>query len=147
VISHASSKAPSHYQYLRFRTARLARYDDLSPRSMIPLWQDPSFLSFHAIVNQSTRHPTRRHSLRCHRIRRHHTSRLTRHHTPRVLRAIVLTADILIDIVLVTSYCTTFHCRCRSQSYANHLTKLAIILFASSSPSYSSFPTCHRPHR
>jgi hypothetical protein len=105
---------------------------------MIPLREDPSFCSFHVIVNQSTRHPTRRHSLRCYRIRRHHTSRLTRHHTRRALRAIVLTADIPIDIVLVTSYCTTSHCRCHSQSYTNHLAKLAM--------NSSRFP-CHHTRR
>jgi hypothetical protein len=39
VISRVSCKAPSHYQRLCFRTARLAPCDGLGPES-IPLWQD-----------------------------------------------------------------------------------------------------------
>jgi len=50
-----------------------------------------------------------------------------------MLLAIIL----LIDIVLITSYCTTSRC-CSSHSeiYANHVTKLAIILLVSFMPSY-----------
>jgi hypothetical protein len=86
-----------------------------------------------------------------------YSSRLPRHHTRRVFLAIVLAAGILIDIVLVTSYCTPSHCLCRSESCANHVTKLTIILVASYSPSYSSRltrqhtrryrPRRHPPHR
>jgi len=43
----------------------------------------------------------------------------------------VLTASTLIDIVLVKVYSTTFWCLCHSESYANHVTKLTIILAAS----------------
>jgi hypothetical protein len=111
----------------------------------IPLWQDPSFLPFHAIVS----HHSAGHKSICSPSYSSsfsalpsyspssHSSRLTCH-TCHALLAIVLAAGILIDIVLVTSYCTTSHCLCRSESYANHVTKLAIILVASSSPSYSS---------
>ena len=46
--------------------------------------------------------------------------------------SIVLAASNLIDIVLLTSYCTTpRHCSCHSESCANHATKLAIVLTAS----------------
>ena len=48
----------------------------------------------------------------------------------RVLLTIVLAASNLIDIVLLTSYCTTSRrCSCHSQSCANHV--LAIVLAAS----------------
>ena len=68
--------------------------------------------------------PTRRHFSYGH---------LTRH----VFLAMLLAAILLIDIILITSYCTTSHrCYCHSESCANHVTKLAIILIASFSPSY-----------
>jgi hypothetical protein len=69
-----------------------------------------------------------------------YSSRLTRHHNRRVLLAIVL-AGVLIDIVLVTLYCTTSRCLSQSECCANHVTTLAtrilvtLILVASSSPS------------
>ena len=65
--------------------------------------------------------------------------RLTRSHTRHVLLAIVLAASILIDIVLVTVYCTTSRCLFYSESCANLVTKLAIILVASYSLPY---PPC-----
>src|SRR3978361_2526717 len=47
--------------------------------------------------------------------------------------------------ILVTLYCTTSRYVCHSESYANHVTKLAtVILVASYSPSYS--PHCTRHH-
>jgi len=46
--------------------------------------------------------------------------------------SIVLTASNIIDIILVTSYCTSSHrCSCHSESCANHATKLAIVVAAS----------------
>ena len=46
--------------------------------------------------------------------------------------SIVLAASNLIDIVLLTSYCTTpRRCSCHSESCANHATKLAIMVAAS----------------
>jgi len=65
----------------------------------------------------------------------------------RVLLAIVLAAGTLIDIVLLTVYCTTSRYLCHSESCANLVTKLAIILAASYLQSYSPHPTCYRPHR
>jgi len=54
--------------------------------------------------------------------------------------SIVLTASNLIDIVLVTLYCTTTHCHsCHSESCANHVRNLATILAVSYSLS-SSLP-------
>ena len=61
-----------------------------------------------------------------------------------VLLAIVLATGILIDIVLVTVYSTTSQCLCHSESCANHVTKLAIILTASYS--LSSSPCLTRSH-
>jgi len=61
---------------------------------------------------------------------------LTCNHTRRVLLAIVLTAGTLIDIVLLTVYCSTSRCLCHSESCANLVTKLAIILAASYLQSY-----------
>ena len=69
---------------------------------------------------------------------------LTRSHSRHVLLAIVLAAGVLIDIVLVTVYSTTFWCLCHSESCANHVTKLAIILAASYS--LSSSPRLTRSH-
>jgi len=43
-------------------------------------------------------------------------SRLSCHYTCRVLLAVILTAGTLIDIVLVTLYCTTSRCLCHSES-------------------------------
>ena len=45
---------------------------------------------------------------------------LTRSHTWYVLLTIILATSTLIDIVLVTVYCTTSQCLCHSQSCANH---------------------------
>jgi len=70
--------------------------------------------------------------------------RLTRSHTRRILLAIVLAAGTLIDIVLVTVYCTTSRCLCHSESCANLDTKLAIILVASYSLPYP--PRLTRSH-
>jgi len=64
-------------------------------------------------------------------------SRLSRHYTRRVLLAIVLATGTLIDIVLVTLYCTTSRCLCHSESCANPVTKLAIILAIIPAASYS----------
>jgi len=50
-----------------------------------------------------------------------YSPQLTRH----VLLAIILAAGTLIDIVLLTVYCTTSRCLCHSESCANHVTKLA----------------------
>ena len=50
---------------------------------------------------------------------------LTHFHTRRFLLAIVLAAGTLIDIVLLTVYCTTSWCLCHSDSCTNHVTKLA----------------------
>jgi len=72
---------------------------------------------------------------------------LTCIHTHRILLAIVLAAGTLIDIVLLTVYCTTSRCLCHSESCANLVTKLAIILAASYLQSYSPRPTCYRPCR
>jgi len=47
--------------------------------------------------------------------------RLTRSHTHCVLLTIVLAAGTLIDIVLVTVYCTTSQCLCHSERCANHV--------------------------
>jgi len=69
---------------------------------------------------------------------------LTRSHSRHVLLAIVLAAGVLIDIVLVTVYSTTSQCLCHSESYANHVTRLAIILAASYS--LSSLPRLTRSH-
>ena len=73
--------------------------------------------------------------------------RLTRSHSCHLLLAIVLAASTLTDIVLVTVYSTTSQCLCHSESCANHVTKLAIILTASysllSSPRLTS---SHRHH-
>ena len=65
-----------------------------------------------------------------------YSPRLTRSHTRRILLAIVLTAGTLIDIVLVTVYCTTSRCLCHAESYADLVTKLAIILVTSYSLPY-----------
>ena len=67
--------------------------------------------------------------------------------TRRILLAIVLAAGTLIDMVLLTVYCTTSWCLCHSESYANLVTKLAIILAASYLQSYTPRPTCYRPCR
>jgi len=65
-----------------------------------------------------------------------------------ILTAAKLIDILLIDIVLVTSYCTTScRCSCHSESCANHVTKLAIILAASYSLSSSLCPTRYRPRR
>ena len=70
--------------------------------------------------------------------------RLTRFHSRHVLLPIVLAAGVLIDIVLVTVYSTTSQCLCHSESCANHVTKLAIILAVSYS--LSSSPRLTRSH-
>ena len=70
--------------------------------------------------------------------------RLTHSDSHHVLLAIVLTASTLIDIILVTVYSTTSRCLCHSESYANHVTKLAIILAVSYS--LSSSPHLTRSH-
>jgi len=57
--------------------------------------------------------------------------RLTRAESRYVLLAIVLATSTLIDIILVTVYSTTSRCLCNSESCANHVTKLAIILATS----------------
>ena len=57
-----------------------------------------------------------------------YSSRLSRHYTRRILLAVVLATGTVIDIVPVTLYCTTSQCLCHSESCANHVTKLAIIL-------------------
>jgi len=90
---------------------------------------------------------------------------LTCNYTRRVLLAIVLAASTLIDIILAASYplsfsplapsLTSYSSRCivqlpavcHSESCANHVTKLAIILAASYLQSYSPHPTCYRPRR
>ena len=65
-----------------------------------------------------------------------------------ILTAIKLIDILLIDIVLLTSYCTTSRrCSCHSESCANHVTKLAIILAASYSLSSSPRPSRYRPRR
>ena len=69
--------------------------------------------------------------------------RLTRSHSRHIILTIVLAAGVLIDIVLVTVYSTTSRCLCHSESYANHVTKLAIIHAASYSLSSSSRLTHH----
>jgi len=56
---------------------------------------------------------------------------LTCSHTRHILLAIILTSGTLIDIVLLTVYCTTSCYLCHSESCANHVTKLAIILAVS----------------
>jgi len=66
-------------------------------------------------------------------------SRLTHHYTCCVLLTIVLAAGTLIDIVLITVYCTTSRCLCHSESCANYFKAryhtrhvlLAIVLTAS----------------
>jgi len=64
-----------------------------------------------------------------------------------VLLAIVLADSNMIDIVLLTLYCTTSHsCSCHSQSCTNHVTKLAIILATSYSLSFSSRLTHSHSH-
>jgi len=70
--------------------------------------------------------------------------RLTHSHSRHILLAIVLAAGVLIDIVLVTVYSTTSQCLCHTESCANHVTKLAIILAASYS--LSSSPRLTRSH-
>jgi len=90
--------------------------------------------------------------------------RLTCNYTHHVLLAIILTAGTLIDIILAVSYplwfslpapsLTSYSSRCivqlpaicHSESCANHVTKLAIMLAASYLQSYSPCPTCYRPH-
>jgi len=72
-----------------------------------------------------------------------YSPRLTRH----VLLAIVLAAGTLIDIVLLTVYCTTSRCLCHSESCANLVTKLAVVLAACYMQSYSPYPTCYCPRR
>jgi len=67
-----------------------------------------------------------------------YSSRLSRHYTRRLLLAVVLAASTVNDIVLVTLYCTTSRCLCHSESYANHVTKLAIILTIIPATSYLS---------
>jgi len=94
-----------------------------------------------------------------------YSPRLTCNHTRCILLAIVLAAGTLIDIILAASYplsflplapsLTTYSSRCivqlpavcHSESCANHVTKLAIILAASYLQSYSPCPTCYRPRR
>jgi len=68
--------------------------------------------------------------------------RLTRSHSHHILLAIVLVTSTLIDIVCVTVYSTTSRCLCHSQSCANHVRKLTIILAASYSLSSSPRLTC-----
>ena len=70
--------------------------------------------------------------------------RLT-HHV--LLARVVLAAGTLIDIVLLTVYCTTSQCLCHSESCANHVTKVTIVLTASYLQSYLPYPTCYRPRR
>ena len=70
--------------------------------------------------------------------------RLTRSQSRHVLLAIVLAAGVLIDIVLVTVYSIPSQCLCHSESCANHVTKLAIILTASYS--LSSLPRLTHSH-
>jgi hypothetical protein len=73
----------------------------------------------------------------------------------RALLAIILAVSyslsssppVLIDIVLVTLYCTTSRCLYHSESYANDVTKFTVILVASYSPSYSPRPSRYRPRR
>jgi len=67
-----------------------------------------------------------------------YSSRLTRHYTHCVLLTVVLAAGTLIDIVLVTLYCTTSQCLCHSESCTNHVTKLTIILAIIPAASYLS---------
>ena len=92
-----------------------------------------------------------------------YSPRLTCNHTRRILLAIVLAARTLIDIILATSYplsfsplapsLTSYSSRsivqlpavCHSESCANHVTKLAIILAASYLPSYSLLVACSSP--
>jgi len=87
--------------------------------------------------------------------------RLSRHHTRRVLLALILAASY--SPTLAASYplsfsplapsLTSYSSRCivqlptvcHSESCANHVTKLAIILAASYLQSYSPRPTCYRP--
>jgi len=73
--------------------------------------------------------------------------RLTCNHIRRVLHPIGLAAGTLIDIVLLTVYSTTSRYLCHSESCANLVTKLAIILAASYLQSSSLHPTCYRPRR
>ena len=72
--------------------------------------------------------------------------RLTLSHSRNVLLANVIAAGILIDIVLVTVYSTTSRCLCHSESCANHVTKLAIILTVSYSLSSSPRLTHSHSH-
>jgi len=68
-----------------------------------------------------------------------------RHFTRCAFLATLLAVILLIDIVLVTSYCTTSRrCSCHSERCAKHVTKLAIILVMSFSPPYS--PPLTRSH-
>jgi len=69
---------------------------------------------------------------------------LTRSYSRHVLLAIILATGVLIDIVLVTVYSTTSWCLCDSESCANHVTKLAIILATSYTLS-SSLPVSSSP--
>jgi len=93
------------------------------------------------------------------RLTRSHTCCVLLAHTRRVLSPIVLAAGTLIDIVLVTLYCTTSHCLslpelCKPCHKARHHTRrvlLAIILAASyllssspPAPSLTSYSPCLR---
>jgi len=94
-----------------------------------------------------------------------YSPRLTCNHTHHVLLAIILATGTLIDIILAASYLRSFSplapsltsyslrcivqlpAICHSESCANHVTKLAIILAASyllssSPPSACSSPSC-----
>jgi len=66
-----------------------------------------------------------------------YSSCLSRHYTRHVLLDVVLTAGTLIDIVPITLYCTTSQYLCHSESCANHVTKIAIILAIIPATSYS----------
>jgi len=72
---------------------------------------------------------------------------LTCSHTRHVLLTIVLAAGTLIDIVLITLYCTTSRCLCHSESCANLVTKLAIVLIGSYSLPYPPSLTRSHTHR
>ena len=90
---------------------------------------------------------------------------LTCNHTRRVLLAIILAAGTLIDIILTASYPLSFSppapsltlyssrcivqlpAVCHSESCANHVTKVTIVLTASYLQSYLPYPTCYRPRR
>jgi len=96
-------------------------------QSLIPTAStSTSYSSFHIVLYNFPLSVTRRAALKSHEACR--SSR-------RLLFAIVIATGILINIVLVASYCTTSPCICPSESCANHVPKCIDLQAASYSRS------------